>query len=56
MLAPLLVERSNCPEARGRHGRSIARAPVLPDDAEGEPLEVLWEKEIDARRMSGSPS
>jgi hypothetical protein len=54
MLAPL--PRGTVELPRGRHGRSIARAPVLPDDAEGEPLEVFWEKEIDARRMSVSPS
>ncbi len=28
------------------------RLSCLEDDAEGEPLEVLWEKEIDARRMN----
>jgi superfamily II DNA or RNA helicase len=30
----------------------LVRLSCLEDDAEGEPLEVLWEKEIDARRMN----
>jgi SNF2 family DNA or RNA helicase len=32
--------------------QSLVRLSCLEDDAEGEPLEVLWEKEIDARRMN----
>lgn len=30
----------------------LVRLSCLEDDAEGEPLEILWEKEIDARRMN----
>jgi SNF2 family DNA or RNA helicase len=32
--------------------QTLVRLSCLEDDAEGEPLEVLWEKELDARRMN----
>jgi hypothetical protein len=46
-----LVESVELPET-GTADQSLVRLSCLEDDAEGEPLEVLWEKEIDARRMN----
>jgi SNF2 family DNA or RNA helicase len=46
-----LVEGVERPK-RGTADQSLVRLSCLEDDAEGEPLEVLWEKEIDARRMN----
>ena len=40
------------PPAPGTGDQTLVRLSGLEDDAEGEPLEVLWEKEIDARRMN----
>ncbi len=33
---------------------TLVRLSCLEDDAQGDPLEVLWEKEIDARTMDGT--
>ncbi len=46
-----LVDAVVLPES-GTAGQSVVRLSCLEDDAEGEPLEVLWEKEIDAKRMN----
>ena len=32
--------------------QTLVRLSCLEDDAEGEALEVLWEKELDAKRMN----
>jgi hypothetical protein len=40
------------PPAAASGDQTLVRLSCLEDDAEGEPLEVLWEKEIDARRMN----
>jgi len=45
-----LVEEVVPPPTPG--DQSLVRLSCLEDDAEGEELEVLWEKEIDARRMN----
>jgi superfamily II DNA or RNA helicase len=45
-----LVESVAAPEP-GSGDQTLVRLSCLEDDAEGEPLEVLWEREIDARRM-----
>ncbi len=42
-----LVEGVVAPPAEGE--QTLVRLSCLEDDAQGEPLEVLWEKEIDAR-------
>ena len=34
--------------------QTLVRLSCLEDDAEGEELEVLWEKEVDAERMTGA--
>ncbi len=34
---------------------TLVRLSCLDDDAQGEPLEVLWEREVDARRLTGDP-
>lgn len=41
------VESATAPE-----DQSLVRLACLEDDAEGEELEVLWEKEVDAQRIS----
>lgn len=46
-----LVEAVEPPE-RATGDQSLVRLSCLEDDAEGEPLEVLWERGIDARRMN----
>lgn len=46
-----LVEAVDPPEP-GTGDQTLVRLSCLEDDAEGEPLEVLWEKEIDARRLN----
>ena len=46
-----LVESVEPPRA-GTGDQSLVRLSCLEDDAEGEPLEVLCEKEIDDRRMN----
>jgi SNF2 family DNA or RNA helicase len=46
-----LVEGVEQPELPA-HDQTLVRLSCLEDDAEGEPLEVLWEKEIDARPMN----
>ena len=46
-----LVQDVELPEI-GSGDQSLVRLACLEDDAEGEQLEVLWEKEIDARRMN----
>jgi len=46
-----LVEAVEPPEpATG--DQTLVRLSCLEDDAEGEPLEVLWEREIDLKRMN----
>jgi SNF2 family DNA or RNA helicase len=46
-----LVESVEAPE-RGTADQTLVRLSCLEDDAEEEPLEVLWEKEIDGKRMN----
>jgi len=46
-----LVEGVTPPPHDGE--QTLVRLSCLEDDAEGEELEVLWEKEVDALRMSG---
>src|SRR5215218_726987 len=46
-----LVESVEPPEI-GTGDQSLVRLSCLEDDAEGDSLEVLWEKEIDTRRMN----
>ncbi len=46
-----LVESAVAP-ARASGDQTLVRLSCLEDDAEGELLEVLWEKEIDGRRMN----
>jgi SNF2 family DNA or RNA helicase len=46
-----LVEGVTPPPHGGE--QTLVRLSCLEDDAEGEELEVLWEKEVDALRMSG---
>jgi ERCC4-related helicase len=46
-----LVQDVELPEL-GSGDQTLVRLACLEDDAEGEQLEVLWEKEIDARRMN----
>lgn len=40
--------------APSAHEQTLVRLACLEDDAQGEPLEVLWEKELDARVRSAS--
>lgn len=47
-----LVEGVTPPPLAGE--QTLVRLSCLEDDAEGEELEVLWEKELDAVRMSGA--
>ncbi len=47
-----LVEAVTPPPNPG--DQTLARLSCLEDDAEGEELEVLWEKELDARRVTGA--
>src|SRR4051812_42391783 len=46
-----LVEAVEPPE-RGTGDQTLIRLSCLEDDAEGEPLEVLWEKELDGQRIN----
>jgi hypothetical protein len=34
---------------------TLVRLACIDDDAQGQPLEVLWEREIDARSLSATP-
>ena len=43
------VEAASKPE-----DETLVRLACLEDDAEGEELEVLWEKEVDAQRISAA--
>jgi len=36
--------------------QTLVRLSCLEDDAEGEPLEVLWEAEVEARRIDATDS
>lgn len=46
-----LVDAVEAPDP-GSADPTLVRLSCLEDDAEGEPLDVLWEREIDARRMN----
>ena len=46
-----LVEETVPPPAMG--DASLVRMACLDDDAQGQPLEVLWEKEVDAEILTG---
>lgn len=48
-----LVEGVQPPPVPG-HDSTLIRLSCLEDDAQGEPLEVLWEREIDARLLKGA--
>ncbi len=44
-----LVEGVDLPPKNGKS--TLVRLSCLEDDAQGEPLEVLWEREVDARLL-----
>jgi superfamily II DNA or RNA helicase len=46
-----LVEQTNAP--LGPTDSTLVRLSCVDDDAQGQPLEVLWEQELDARILSG---
>ena len=47
-----LVEGVDAPPNPG--DSTLVRLSCLEDDAQGDPLEVLWEREVDARQVSGA--
>ena len=49
-----LVEQSAAPVKHG--DSSLVRLACLDDDAQGQTLEVLWEKELDQQILSGEAS
>lgn len=49
---PYLVEEVVPPPAEGDD--TLVRMSCLADDAQGDPLEVLWEREVDARILGGA--
>ncbi len=49
---PYLIEEVVPPPAPGQD--TLVRLSCLADDAQGDPLEVLWEREVDARLMGAS--
>ena len=47
-----LVDEVIAPQSPGQ--TCIARLSCADDDAQGQPLEVLWEREVDAEMLSGA--